>query len=60
MFVINAIIMEQYTHRPDDTGRVSAEVAGYAQRPVIQSQFTTPPQESLTNRGTSPWGAKPQ
>ena len=47
-------------HRPDDTGRVSAEVAGYAQRPVIQSQFTTPPQESLTNRGTSPWGAKPQ
>ena len=47
-------------NRTDETGRVSAEVAGYAQRPVIQSQFTAPSPESSAARSSSPWSARQQ
>jgi hypothetical protein len=47
-------------HRTDDSGRVSAEVAGYAQRPVVQSQFTAPPTEGQPVQTGSPWGARQQ
>lgn len=42
-------------HRTDDTGRVSAEVAGYAPRPMIESQFTSPQSSGVTPK---PWEVK--
>ena len=45
-------------HRTDDSNRVSAEIAGYAQRPVIQSQFTAPQQEGQKSSDPPPWATK--
>ncbi len=45
-------------NKTDDTGRTSAEVVGYAPRPMIQSQFTATP--SNGRQGPSPWMSKQQ
>ena len=47
----------QIRHRTDESGRVSAEVVGYATRPMVQSQFTAP-QTGAMSQGPSPWGSR--